>query len=283
MLSAIAVLFVAYTSITMTIISSLDCIEVHDSTSVLFDSTSNYWVVDTSLTCYDGSHAVLAGAFGWPLLVLFSFGFPLVMAYVILKSTKDDCKEGCVYDVAGFMYRSYGSKYIFWESVIMIRKAALAVVLVFAYQLGTKQQIALAAFILILALYAQVMCQPFRQEFRVLNEMEGTSLLISLLTFLSSLLFKDEDINASVRIFVGVVICVCNVWLLVYFILFFFVFTGKYLKFVLDREGVRYDPKGNTRHILKVYLWDYLAGDIREESLKVFKRMVGRQRSCTCS
>jgi len=30
--------------------------------------------------------------------------------------------------------------------------------------------------------------------------MEGTSLLISLLTFLSSLLFKDEDINASVRI-----------------------------------------------------------------------------------
>lgn len=276
-LSAVAVLYISYMSLTKTLVHIQNCLQVHDSTSILFDSTSFHWAADTSLMCYEGSHAILAGAVGWPLLVLISFGFPAIMSYLIKKNASEDFKDGWIYDVAGFMYRSYRTECTFWESVIMLRKASLALVVVFAYELGGNLQCVLAVFVLSLALYAQIMCHPFR--FAVLNEMEGTSLLISLLTFASSLFFEDERVTTAARIFVSVIIVVCNVWLFSYFILFFFIFTSRYLKAFLVREGVRIDPKGDARHILKVYLCTYVGGSIYQWFAKVFSRTTGNAHS----
>ena len=79
-LITIAVCYISYISITKTLVNILNCIEVHDCTDVMIDATSDYRAMDTSLKCYEGSHAALAGSIGWPLLLLFTLGFPAVMA-----------------------------------------------------------------------------------------------------------------------------------------------------------------------------------------------------------
>ena len=275
-LSAVAVFYISYISITQTLVNILNCVEVHDSVNILVDSTTDYWAVDTSLKCNDGSHAVLAAAMGWPFLVIFSFGFPIVMACLIVKNLKDNFKEGWIYDVAGFMYRSYRPQFVFWESIIMLRKAILAVVVVFAYPLGSDLQVMLAVFVLALALYAQKICCPFREEFDQLNEMEGVSLLFSQLTFILSLVFESNRVPEGVRIFVTIVICLCNIGLFLFFIRRFLIFSAKYLKSVLDREDVPYNSDKGTWHVIKVYVVNYLGSVTIHKLVRMFYCIAGK-------
>ena len=220
-LSAVAVFYISYISVTRTLVNILNCIEVHDSIDVMVDSTSDYWAVDTSLRCYEGAHATLAGAVGWPILVLFSLGYPVAMACVIVRHVQEEVKEGWIYDVAGFMYRSYRRRFVYWESVIMLRKAVLAVVVVFAYPLGGNLQAMLGVFVIALASYFQTVCRPYHENFSILNEMESVSLLVSLITFISSMLFYEDKVPDGVRIAVTVALFLCNFGLFFIFIAFF--------------------------------------------------------------
>lgn len=99
----------------------------------------------------------------------------------------------------------------------MLRKAILAVVVVFAYPLGGKLQAVLCVFVLILALFFQMLCRPFRREFSFLNEMEGLSLLVSLLTFVSSFSFENDRVSEGVKILITIAIILCNISLICLF------------------------------------------------------------------
>ena len=151
-LSAIAVLYISYISLSKTLANVLNCVEVHTADDPFAEGTTYRWTVDTSVHCYEGSHTLLAAAVGWPFLVIFSVGFPVAMAAAILKQVKADYKKGWIYDVASFMYRSYKRQYRFWESIVMLRKALLAGVVVFSYQLEANLQQVLSVFVLSLAL-----------------------------------------------------------------------------------------------------------------------------------
>lgn len=227
-LSAVAVFYISYISLTKALLNIVNCIEVHDSTDVLSDTTSHYWAVDTSMKCYEGSHAVLAYVAGWPLLALFSVGFPIFMAYIIIRNVRKDFKEGWIYDVSGFMYRSYSNEFVYWESCIMLRKALLAAIVVFGYPLGGSLQEVLGAFVLALALYLQIARHPYRDELSDLNQMEAVSLLVSQVTFVSSMLFYEDSVPEGVRIAVTVGLFFCNVGLFLTFIAVFFHFRAEY-------------------------------------------------------
>ncbi len=270
-LSAIAVLYISYISLSKTLANVLNCVEVHTADDPFAEGTTYRWTVDTSVHCYEGSHTLLAAAVGWPFLVIFSVGFPVAMAAAILKQVKVDYKQGWIYDVASFMYRSYKRQYRFWESIVMLRKALLAGVVVFSYQLEANLQQVLSVFVLSLALYLQMFCRPFREEFDVLNDIESASLLVSLLTFVSSLFFRDSAVSEAGRAVITAVVCTSNLMLFCAFVSFFCVMGAEYLESVLDREGVEHRRDGRTLHILRVYLFVYLFGLARSAISRMFR------------
>ena len=257
-LSSLVIFYISYISLSKSLVNILSCIRVHDSVSVGVDHTTDVWSVDTMIKCYEGSHAALAGVVGWPFLVIFTFGFPAVIGHLVIRNVKEDYKEGWIYDVAGFLYRSYTKKYIFWESIILLRKAILAVVVVFSYPLGADLQQVLAVFVLILALYVQIVCRPYRRDFDVLNEMEGASILVSSLTFVSSIFFSDDRVSPVVRVLVTLGVVLCNGMLLFCFLCCFCIFGAKYLRMTLINEGVPFDPDSGSCHIIRVYVIDHI-------------------------
>jgi len=254
-LSALALGYLSYIAITKTSVNILYCIEVHDSVDFEDDSTTRYWAVDTALKCYKGPHTVLASVFGWPVLVLFSLGFPVLVACVlIMKRSKEGVQSPLLFETAGFLYRSYNPRYIFWESVILLRKAVLAVVVVFAYPLGGNLQGILAVCVLMIALYFHIICSPYRSEFDQLNKLEGLSLLISSLTFVSGLFFNDDRTSSEVRALISVCLILANVGIFLYFLFVFLVTGAQYLRAVLEAEEVDYNQNGGPLYVYKIYL-----------------------------
>ena len=274
-LSTLVVCYISYISISKTLINILNCVEVQDSTLVEIDDTTDYWAMDTHVRCYEGSHAILAFLLAWPFLFIFTLGFPLAIAYLTGKKVTEDYKDGWIYAVAGFVYRSYGQKYIFWESVIMSRKAVLAVVVVFSYELGASIQAVLASFVLIVALYFQMKCRPYREEFDCLNEVESVSILLSSLTFVGSIFFSDDRVSHGVRVLMSVFLFCTNTFFFLYLLALLVSFAAEYLESVLVKEGIHSLPVKGTFRILRAYLFDYLLAHV----IAAMMRWVNRGRS----
>ena len=267
-LSALVVFYISYISTTKTLINILNCVEVHDSTIAGFDQTTSYWAMNTAVTCYEGSHAILAGVLAWPFLFIFTLGFPLAIAYLIIVKVAEDYKDGWIYDIAGFVYRSYSKKYIFWESVIMLRKALLAIVVVFSYELGANIQAMLAAFVLIMALYIQTTCRPYRKEFDSLNDTESLSILFSSLIFVCSTLFADDRVSHGVRVIMSVFLCSATVLFFLYLLTLCAVFAAEYLRTLLAKAGFHHSPEDGTFRILGDYFINYLLRDLKNAIMR---------------
>ena len=260
-LSALAVFYISYISICKTLVNILNCIGIHDSTVVWIDGTTDYWAVDTSIRCYRGAHAILVGLLAWPFLIIFTLGFPLTTAFLVIKNVTGDYKDGWIYDTAGFVYRSFSKRYIFWESVIMFRKTVLAVVVVFSYGLGSNIQAVLASFVLIIALYFQTTCRPYREDFDWLNDVESFSILLSSLTFVSSVFFGDDHVSHEVRVLISILLSSANLLFFFYLLTRFVIDVAEYLRLVLAKQGIRCSSSDSTVRIFGVYFLHFLFGD----------------------
>ena len=233
-MSFCVVSYLGYISLTSTSIHILTCLEVHDSLEIMNDSTTAYWAADTNIQCHEGSHAVLKHVLGWPLLVVFSFGFPVAILYITYFADRQRRNQGDRREILGFLYQTYKERYCYWESVVLLRKAALAVVVMLAHPLGPSLQVMFSAFVFTVALYLQTVCRPFgedengqngqRDELDRLNDLESTSLLVTLLTFVSSLCFNGENVSSGIRLSVSLVILALN---LVFFSYLVVIFVGK--------------------------------------------------------
>ena len=136
----------------------------------------------------------------------------------------------------------------------MLRKAVLAVVVVFSYALGANLQGTLGVCVLMLALYFQIVCQPFRSEFVDLNEYEGLSLLVCALTFVSGLCFNDERTAGVIRIIFTVSLIVLNVGIVLFFAIAFLKAAGQFLRIILEEEDIDYDATKGSLHVVRVFL-----------------------------
>lgn len=193
LLSFIAVAYVSYVSVTRSAMNIVSCIRVFDSSDLGSDAFSFYWPMDTSIRCYEGKHAYLAGLLGWPILFLFSLGYPVLLAFLLIRYHPTGSSGSWSYDTAGFLFRGYNSKFIFWESVIILRKALLVMIIVFGYQFESNLQEIIAVCVLAFSVKLHYVCQPFREDFAELNDFEGYSLFVSMLTFALSLTFVEDN------------------------------------------------------------------------------------------
>lgn len=224
-LSAVVVFYVSYIGWAEQFSSAFHC--VHIDTGI--DHKTWYWTQDTSVECFKGSHATLI-VFLVPTIGVILFAFPISSALYLLRKrkrnrlTSEDTREKF-----GFMYAAYRRECVYWDCVILLRKAGLALIIVFGASLGSNIQGLTCVCILVISLYLQTRMLPWHDDFKILNSVEVFSLLVSVFTFISGLYFNDPSVGD-----VGskIVSCLAICLILAFVIFVFYVIYSKTVIFL---------------------------------------------------
>lgn len=235
--------FFAYQSISEDLMGTVSCIEL-DADEMdearRFDqrdgvnysqfsiAQEKYWTEDTNIECWSRSHAYLAGFLGIPGIILFLCGVPLyLLVFLLYKRQRNELLELNVLNTYGFIYQNYEDKFVYWEVMILIRKALIGAIVVFAYPLGSNLQGVMALGVLILSLAIHLIATPFK--YLPLNILEGCSLVVTIFTFYAGVVFNDENTSEHAEVLLSVLLVIINSLLVVVFICTVFVYGDKYV------------------------------------------------------
>lgn len=209
-LSVIAVTYISYLGLSNMAVRAFYCIDIYDSSDNLATTTRRFCTLDTSIQCYGKDHFTIV-AIAVIVLCLVTVLFPLVSG-IVLSWNKERHKkrDSWVFETAGFLFRAFKESCLFWESLVMLRKACLSIIVVFAYPLGGDSQGLLASVLLLFCLYIHLTLRPYRREFAILNHFESCSLLVSSLTFILGLFFANNRCSDSVKTFLAATIIFGN-------------------------------------------------------------------------
>lgn len=121
------------------------------------------------------------GIVGLPLILFNTLGFP-IFVYFMLGHRKTSLHAENVVSRFGFFYQSYRSRCAYWEVVIYLRKAGIAILTISAYALQPVLQAFLYLGTLVICLAAQVHYQPYKES--KLNKMEEASIFVSISVYI---------------------------------------------------------------------------------------------------
>lgn len=249
----LVVSYISYITLAKTAIRIFNCVDIFDELVPYSRTTHKFWKADTLVRCFQESHWVLSWTLGI-LLLSFSLLFPLSLAVFLIKTRIDGklCSIE-IQETVGLFYRGYEENFVFWDSIIMLRKAVLVTILVFAYSLGGTLQGLFALALLLLSLFLQTKLDPFKRDLGHLNELECASLFVSSFTFLSGLILNDPNLNSTVvEILIILTIFGANIGLtIVLFSFLFFALIDK-MKFELLVEGIGSESMGRF-FVIRVY------------------------------
>ncbi|MEW5320181.1 MAG: hypothetical protein WDW38_011274 [Sanguina aurantia] len=184
-MTTLTVVFFFYPTAIQSIMEIFDCdsVDTNTATNPLMArsglSLGTYWRQDYSQQCYQGSHMALAMGLGVPGLVLLALGWPV----------------GCgfwLYVNADKLYTDlpFTGMYGWWESVVSIRKLAVALLVVFLHVLTAQGlQLLIVSMVLGMALYLQVVHMPYNNGYY--NWLEFLALAASTTTIYFSLFFSN--------------------------------------------------------------------------------------------
>ncbi|MEW5313066.1 MAG: hypothetical protein WDW38_004660 [Sanguina aurantia] len=168
-----------------------------------------YWRLDYSQQCYQGTHSALTWALGVPGLVLLALGWPVLCAVWLY------CKQHKMYvdprftGLYSFMFEGYKPEYGWWESVVTMRKLAVATLIVFLRVLDNKGlQLLVVTIVLGVALALQAINMPY--EYGHANWLESLSLVVTIVTIYLSLYFSNSLTDAPLAV-VTVLVILLNV------------------------------------------------------------------------
>eukprot|EP00210_Caulerpa_lentillifera_P003723 g3556.t1 len=207
-LSLLSITYFFYIGLTRDLLRFFACVKIDEDTESLEDAElaspleDSYWEEDTSVKCYSRRHALVVGILVIPYLCAVSLGYPLGTLY-ILYSNKNKLDNEDFVGTYGFLYRSYNQYY--WELLVMSRKALIATVAVFAYDLGHNIQGLLCVLILVAALGLHLTFMPFTNEIPQLNTLESWSLSTSIAVFVAGLIFNDPKSKIATEISLSIV------------------------------------------------------------------------------
>lgn len=210
----VAVLFFSYMKLSKEFMQSLKCLhldEYHpsDPGTKYAVAKGNYWAQDTSLECFQGQHNLVA-IMGLVGLAILTLGAPLYLLCLLLwLRARDQVFDSINIQRFGFLYQAYGLGTIYWEVVILLRKALIVSVVVFARTLGAHLQTVLALGVLNVALIAHMLLRPFKYSH--LNHLETASLSVSILTVYSGLFFQDSNTSHTTRVAITVAVLMSNI------------------------------------------------------------------------
>eukprot|EP00210_Caulerpa_lentillifera_P007464 g7134.t1 len=254
-LATLAIFYFSYLSITRVAVIFFYCVGVRTNENHFSTEKSYYWALDTSIQCSASYHKRLM-VFGGILFGLFSVGFPLISAAILVRFRKPFGQKDPQWmsDILGFLYRGYKRKFVYWESTVMLRKALLSVIAVFSYHLGGHSQGLLASSILSVCLFFQAICKPYRHEFENVNKHESLSLLVSGITFTLAQFFMKDRTNDAVKVSLTVFLMIAIVGFLLYMIVSLLICLLEVMKTNLKVIGALADDNGSSWSVLSTWV-----------------------------
>jgi len=254
MLSIMAVTYISYVGLTKLAVRVFYCIDIYDSEDFASSSTTIRWAIDTSIRCYGKDHSGLV-VIGFVVLSIVSLFFPMVSVFVIVRNRSQNAhRQGWMFETMGFLYRAFKERFMFWESIAMLRKACLSIIVVFSYPLGSLSQGLLAQIVLVLSLCLHLKCIPYSEEFHRLNTYEFGSLLVSCFTFLLGQFFNDEKRKGFTRSVVAFLIVSMNVLFFLFLVLVLILSGLDCIRLTLRSEGLPVEDSTPTWKVIKLYV-----------------------------
>ena len=198
-LTIVSVLYVSYLSLVQTVIHVFYCVDIFDSNSLeSVNSSHSRWVADTSVQCFTGSHRILAYSIALPLLV-FVLVYPMIVATVTnIAQRKNELNCEWIQVTLGILFNGFRTRFAFWDCIILLRKALIASVVIFAYKFGGSLQGNLLVCVFLSALYLHLSFWPYQDNLGPLNFLEGLSLFVSASTVMSGVILSDPKTTSEV-------------------------------------------------------------------------------------
>jgi hypothetical protein len=181
-----------------------------------------HWLAaDMSVECWvaDSPHARYGVPLGSLAIIFFVIGIPAGNAFVLYRRRHKLARTDTRIRF-GFLYASYRLDTFFWDSVVLLRKLAIAVVAVFLRPAGAGLQAFAAQIAAFCALSVQLLVQPYANA-RV-NALDAYSLGTQLATFTLSILLYLSDTAESLKVTASLGVLGANIAYLIYFFLVFF-------------------------------------------------------------
>ncbi|KAG2438727.1 hypothetical protein HXX76_005272 [Chlamydomonas incerta] len=224
-ITIIAIIFNAYPDLVTAFVELFSCQQIDDPGATeyapILHAQGSFWSSDPNLECYVNPHLWLAMAIGIPGLVLFAAGCPLFSYYwlrrhktLLYGSTKRSKNFAIAYS---FMYEDYSERAYFWDSMIMLRKLAVIIVITFLEPISPQLQILTALGVIIIALVAQMLVHPYKNA--RMNYMERLSLWATMAMLYCALYFSSGDVPQAAKTAIGSILLVFNILVVAYFVL----------------------------------------------------------------
>lgn len=255
-LTTVVVFYISYIGWVEHLSLVLNCVNIPTGLSLQDSVSRNSWTGDTAVECFTGSHAILVGVLAVPMIVIVLLGFPIGSAIYLYQKKKSGEleEEKNVKEKFGFMYSAYTEKCVFWDCIVMLRKAALALVLAFSSSLRSNVQGLTAVCILIFCLYLQTRLMPYRKEYKTLNSLEIFSLLVCIFAFMSGLYFNDPSVSEAGRMAVSVLVVLLIGSFVICFLYDLYWKAVTYCQLSLDTDGIAYKRDDSGSRIILIWI-----------------------------
>eukprot|EP00347_Sterkiella_histriomuscorum_P008851 403343497 len=190
-------IFVAINPITSLTFQLFNCKDI-------FNDGKEYLVIDNSIQCWTGDHAIYAKASGIPILLIWIFGLPAT-AMIAMYKRRSQLGEARNIERYGFMYVGLVEEAFYWEILIYFRKVAMISVNVFFMSFKPLYRAVLGFIILIIYIELLQKIKPYQSK--QLNYLEFKANIAAFITFYGGLFFiSDEFPFEMALIFVALII-----------------------------------------------------------------------------
>jgi hypothetical protein len=180
-----------------------------------------HWLAaDMAVECWaaDSPHSTVGLPLAIPALLLFVLGIPAGTAALLWRQRRE-LASPAVRAKYGFLYASYREDTFYWDSVVLLRKLAIAAVAVFLRPAGAGLQACTAQLVVFVSLQLQTRVQPYANA--GVNTLDAYALLAEFATFFLAIVLyasgSDDNLKQAVSLGIGLV----NVAYLAYFIFVF--------------------------------------------------------------
>lgn len=251
-------LFFCYESLNQELMRVVNCVEL--DVEDLSDETGysryaiargEYWGEDTSFKCFEGTHLTLVAILGIPGLTFFSFGIPaFLLVFLLYNRERKRIYDQDFLNTYGFVYQNYTPSFVYWEVCIMLRKACIGGIVVFAYPLGANLQGIMSLGVLMTALVLHLIATPFKHQ--ILNVLESFSLVVSIFTFYAGMVFNDENTSDPAKVLLSILLIIINASLFALFVVRVFMDVDKFITAKLHLLGVVDIPQRFSGRCIKL-------------------------------
>lgn len=206
--SIIVSLFYFHLYITITALSSFDCLDI--------PSEGNWLRVELSNKCWHGRHLTYSLTTALPVALLWGGGIP-ALALLLLVRYRKHLRKGSKRLMLGFLCVGYKKQLYFWEIVIIARKVTVATLHTFLSSISSFKQGLVLIILLYVAAHLQYKCSPFLLD--SLNGVEFLSITVVLLTAYAGLFFSSNSLSTVSQDTLGALVITIHTCFMLYTII----------------------------------------------------------------